>query len=125
MQGNIARWLKKEGDKISPGEVLCEVETVRFSFILLPNIWQFILILAFCLPIKGYYIYLKTIPTLKDKSTVEMECMEEGYLAKIISGDGAEEIKVDEVCLCFIRAYLTVQQNIISKCSCVLGLCFI
>lgn len=28
MQGNIARWLKKEGDKISPGEVLCEVETV-------------------------------------------------------------------------------------------------
>lgn len=28
MQGNIARWLKKEGDKIAPGEVLCEVETV-------------------------------------------------------------------------------------------------
>lgn len=28
MQGNIARWLKKEGDKVSPGEVLCEVETV-------------------------------------------------------------------------------------------------
>ena len=28
MQGNIARWLKKEGDKLSPGEVLCEVETV-------------------------------------------------------------------------------------------------
>lgn len=31
MQGNIARWLKKEGDKVSPGEVLCEVETVRHS----------------------------------------------------------------------------------------------
>lgn len=30
MQGNIARWLKKEGDKISPGEVLCEVETVYY-----------------------------------------------------------------------------------------------
>ncbi|RVW52085.1 Dihydrolipoyllysine-residue acetyltransferase component 3 of pyruvate dehydrogenase complex, mitochondrial [Vitis vinifera] len=57
--GNIARWLKKEGDKISPGEVLCEVET--------------------------------------DKATVEMECMEEGYLAKIIQGDGAKEIKVGEV----------------------------
>lgn len=28
LQGNIARWLKKEGDKVSPGEVLCEVETV-------------------------------------------------------------------------------------------------
>lgn len=26
-----------------------------------------------------------------------MECMEEGYLAKIICGDGAKEIKVGEV----------------------------
>ncbi|KAJ9688086.1 hypothetical protein PVL29_014036 [Vitis rotundifolia] len=58
-EGNIARWLKKEGDKISPGEVLCEVET--------------------------------------DKATVEMECMEEGYLAKIVLGDGAKEIKVGQV----------------------------
>ncbi|XP_077213539.1 dihydrolipoyllysine-residue acetyltransferase component 2 of pyruvate dehydrogenase complex, mitochondrial-like [Tasmannia lanceolata] len=58
-EGNIARWLKKEGDKISPGEVLCEVET--------------------------------------DKATVEMECMEEGYLAKIVQWDGAKEIKVGEV----------------------------
>lgn len=58
-EGNIARWLKKEGDKVSPGEVLCEVET--------------------------------------DKATVEMECMEEGYLAKIVKGDGSKEIKVGEV----------------------------
>ncbi|KAL9266136.1 hypothetical protein AKJ16_DCAP22173 [Drosera capensis] len=58
-KGNIARWLKKEGDKVSPGEVLCEVET--------------------------------------DKATVEMECMEEGFLAKIIKGDGSQGIKVGEV----------------------------
>ncbi|XP_047166555.1 dihydrolipoyllysine-residue acetyltransferase component 3 of pyruvate dehydrogenase complex, mitochondrial-like [Vigna umbellata] len=58
-EGNIARWLKKEGDKVSPGEVLCEVET--------------------------------------DKATVEMESMEEGYLAKIVHGDGEKEIKVGEV----------------------------
>ena len=32
MQGNIARWLKKEGDKVAPGEVLCEVETVGSLF---------------------------------------------------------------------------------------------
>ncbi|MCL7048577.1 hypothetical protein MKW94_020635 [Papaver nudicaule] len=57
-EGNIARWLKKEGDKLTPGEVLCEVET--------------------------------------DKATVEMECMEEGYLAKIVHGDGAKDIKVGE-----------------------------
>ncbi|KAI3455590.1 hypothetical protein Pfo_012253 [Paulownia fortunei] len=59
MEGNIARWLKKEGDKVSPGEVLCEVET--------------------------------------DKATVEMECMEEGYLAKILRGDGSSGIKVGEI----------------------------
>ncbi|KAK2353199.1 Dihydrolipoamide acetyltransferase, long form protein [Trifolium repens] len=58
-EGNIARWLKKEGDKVSPGEVLCEVET--------------------------------------DKATVEMECMEEGYLAKIVRKEGEKEIKVGEV----------------------------
>lgn len=34
---------------------------------------------------------------MKDKATVEMECMEEGFLAKIIRGDGAKEIKVGEV----------------------------
>ncbi|MCO5593993.1 hypothetical protein L7F22_048012 [Adiantum nelumboides] len=27
-QGNIARWLKKEGDQVAPGDVLCEIETV-------------------------------------------------------------------------------------------------
>ncbi|VAI68438.1 unnamed protein product [Triticum turgidum subsp. durum] len=32
-----------------------------------------------------------------DKATVEMECMEEGYLAKIVCGDGAKEIKVGEI----------------------------
>ncbi|XP_026457814.1 dihydrolipoyllysine-residue acetyltransferase component 2 of pyruvate dehydrogenase complex, mitochondrial-like isoform X3 [Papaver somniferum] len=56
-EGNIARWLKK-GDKLTPGEVLCVVETY--------------------------------------KATVEMECMEEGYLAKIVHGDGAKDIKVGE-----------------------------
>uniref|UniRef100_A0A453MRN7 Dihydrolipoamide acetyltransferase component of pyruvate dehydrogenase complex n=1 Tax=Aegilops tauschii subsp. strangulata TaxID=200361 RepID=A0A453MRN7_AEGTS len=71
LQGNIAKWIKKEGDKVSPGEVLCEVET--------------------------------------DKATVEMECMEEGYLAKIVQGDGAKEIKVGEV-IC-----VTVEEGDIEK----------
>lgn len=41
MQGNIARWLKKEGDKVSVGEVLCEVETVGSCtiFLLSPSIF--------------------------------------------------------------------------------------
>ncbi|XP_047940128.1 dihydrolipoyllysine-residue acetyltransferase component 2 of pyruvate dehydrogenase complex, mitochondrial-like [Salvia hispanica] len=58
-EGNIAKWMKKEGEKLAPGDVLCEVET--------------------------------------DKASVEMECMEEGYLAKIVLGDGSTGIKVGEI----------------------------
>uniref|UniRef100_A0ACD5ZJH2 Uncharacterized protein n=1 Tax=Avena sativa TaxID=4498 RepID=A0ACD5ZJH2_AVESA len=58
-EGNIAKWVRKEGDKVSPGEVLCEVET--------------------------------------DKVTVEMECIQDGYLAKIVQGDGAKVVKVGEI----------------------------
>ena len=28
-QGKLAKWLKKEGDKVKPGDVLAEIETVR------------------------------------------------------------------------------------------------
>eukprot|EP01018_Ginkgo_biloba_P015450 Gb_34194 [translate_table: standard] len=58
-EGNIAKWRKKEGDKVSAGDVLCEIET--------------------------------------DKATLDMESMEEGYVAKILRGDGTKEIKVGEV----------------------------
>lgn len=58
-EGNVAKWKKKEGDKVSAGDVLCEIET--------------------------------------DKAVVDMESMEDGYLAKIIHGDGAKEIKIGEV----------------------------
>jgi pyruvate dehydrogenase E2 component (dihydrolipoamide acetyltransferase) len=27
VQGNIVKWIKKEGDTVAPGDVLCEVET--------------------------------------------------------------------------------------------------
>uniref|UniRef100_A0A2N9GRC0 Lipoyl-binding domain-containing protein n=1 Tax=Fagus sylvatica TaxID=28930 RepID=A0A2N9GRC0_FAGSY len=32
MEGNIVKWLKKEGDKVSPGEVLFEIETDKATF---------------------------------------------------------------------------------------------
>lgn len=57
-QGNIAKWRKKEGDQVAPGDVLCEIET--------------------------------------DKATLEMEAMEEGYLAKILCGDGSKDIPVGQ-----------------------------
>lgn len=55
-QGNVAEWKKAEGDKISPGDVLADIET--------------------------------------DKATMEMESMEEGYLAKILSPAGSQNVEV-------------------------------
>ncbi|XP_039023561.1 dihydrolipoyllysine-residue acetyltransferase component 1 of pyruvate dehydrogenase complex, mitochondrial-like isoform X2 [Hibiscus syriacus] len=57
-QGNIAKWKKKEGDKIEPGDVLCEIET--------------------------------------DKATLEFECLEEGFLAKILVPDGSKDVPVGQ-----------------------------
>eukprot|EP00004_Rigifila_ramosa_P025861 TRINITY_DN783_c0_g1_i1.p1 TRINITY_DN783_c0_g1~~TRINITY_DN783_c0_g1_i1.p1 ORF type:complete len:549 (-),score=133.33 TRINITY_DN783_c0_g1_i1:19-1455(-) len=61
-QGNIARWLKKEGDAIVAGDLLCEIET--------------------------------------DKATLEYECQEEGFLAKIILPQGSKDITVGKpICI--------------------------
>lgn len=57
-QGNIAKWLKKEGDKIEVGDVICEIET--------------------------------------DKATIEHECLEEGFLAKILAPEGSKDIAVGQ-----------------------------
>jgi hypothetical protein len=51
----------------------------------------------FLLKLQQNQITFEWISGDQDKATVEMECMEEGYLAKIIQGDGAKEIKVGEV----------------------------
>src|SRR3989338_8963072 len=52
--GNIGKWLKKEGDKLAPGDLIVEVET--------------------------------------DKSTLEFEFQDDGYLAKILTADGSKSI---------------------------------
>lgn len=57
-QGNIAKWMKKEGDKIEVGDIICEIET--------------------------------------DKATLEFECLEEGFLAKILVPDGAKDVPVGQ-----------------------------
>ncbi|KMZ58672.1 Dihydrolipoyllysine-residue acetyltransferase component 1 ofpyruvate dehydrogenase complex [Zostera marina] len=57
-QGNIARWNKKEGEKINVGDVICEIET--------------------------------------DKATVEFECLEEGYMAKILAPEGSMDIPIGQ-----------------------------
>ncbi|KAK7279527.1 hypothetical protein RJT34_24580 [Clitoria ternatea] len=57
-QGNIAKWRKKEGEKIEVGDVLCEIET--------------------------------------DKATLEFECLEEGFLAKILVPEGSKDVPVGQ-----------------------------
>ncbi|KAH6804075.1 Dihydrolipoamide acetyltransferase [Perilla frutescens var. frutescens] len=57
-QGNIAKWRKKEGDKIEVGDVICEIET--------------------------------------DKATLEFECLEEGFLAKILAPEGSRDVAVGQ-----------------------------
>ncbi|XP_057532087.1 dihydrolipoyllysine-residue acetyltransferase component 1 of pyruvate dehydrogenase complex, mitochondrial [Amaranthus tricolor] len=65
-QGNIAKWRKKEGDKIAVGDILCEIET--------------------------------------DKATLEFECLEEGYLAKILVPEGSKDIPVGQAIAVMVEA---------------------
>ncbi|MCZ8187858.1 MAG: pyruvate dehydrogenase complex E1 component subunit beta [Beijerinckiaceae bacterium] len=55
--GTLAKWLKKEGDRIKSGDVIAEIET--------------------------------------DKATMEVEAVDEGVLAKILIGDGTENVAVN------------------------------
>ncbi len=56
-KGKLAKWLKKEGDKVKSGDVLAEIET--------------------------------------DKATMEIECIDEGTLAKILVAEGTEDVAVN------------------------------
>src|ERR1700692_4178484 len=58
-KGNLAKWLKKEGDKVKSGDVIAEIET--------------------------------------DKATMEVEAVDEGFLAKIVVPDGTEGVAVNAV----------------------------
>ena len=58
-EGKLAKWLKKEGEKIKSGDVLAEIET--------------------------------------DKATMEVEAVDEGFLAKIVVPDGTEGVAVNSV----------------------------
>ncbi|MGQ0446333.1 MAG: pyruvate dehydrogenase complex dihydrolipoamide acetyltransferase [Beijerinckiaceae bacterium] len=58
-KGNLARWLKKEGDTVKPGDVLAEIET--------------------------------------DKTTMEVEAIDEGVLAKIVVPEGTADVPVNNV----------------------------
>lgn len=67
------------------------------QYILIPFCSWKLKLVFYCHFMVGYCNIISDSAYLKDKATVEMECMEEGYLAKILRGDGAKEIKVGEV----------------------------
>lgn len=58
-QGNLAKWYKKEGDEIAPGDVLADVET--------------------------------------DKATMAFENQDDGFIAKLLVPEGAQNVQVGEV----------------------------
>lgn len=58
-EGNLSKWLKKEGDKVSPGDIIAEIET--------------------------------------DKATMEVECIDEGVLGKIVVPESTPDVKVNQL----------------------------
>lgn len=68
-KGTIVSWRVKEGDKIGPGDCVCEIET--------------------------------------DKSKLEFEYQEEGYIAKILKPAGSKDIRIGEVCCLFTLCNIT------------------
>ena len=57
-EGTLAKWMVKEGDPVSSGDIIAEIET--------------------------------------DKATMEVEAVDEGVIGKILVGEGAENVKVNE-----------------------------
>lgn len=58
-EGKLAKWTVKEGDTVTSGDVLAEIET--------------------------------------DKATMEVECVDEGTVGKILIAEGAEGVKVNAI----------------------------
>lgn len=58
-EGNLAKWLVKEGDKITSGKVIAEIET--------------------------------------DKATMEVECIDEGTVGKLLVPGGSKNVPVNKV----------------------------
>ena len=55
----------------------------------------------------------------QDKATMEMESMEDGYIAKLLKAEGAQNITVGEVCLPRIAAGAcdTLRACMLTPCS--------
>jgi hypothetical protein len=94
----LAKWRKKEGDKVVAGDVVAEIETVRSWFTLSPpaRVEKCV-----CVQPRSHvlcvFVCHATCFRQQDKATMEMESMEDGYVAKLLKPEGAQNITVGEV----------------------------
>ena len=83
-KGNIASWKVKVGDKVKAGDVMAEVSSharIHSASIGDEDSW----LMRYC----TVFFQVET-----DKATVAFESVEEGYIAKIIVQDGAQDVPV-------------------------------
>ncbi|KAJ1495276.1 single hybrid motif-containing protein [Baffinella frigidus] len=77
--GNIAKWAKKVGDKVSPGDALCDIETDKATMA-----WE---------AQEEGYVALILAPD---------GASEEGYVALILAPDGASEIPCGQIVMIIV-----------------------
>ncbi|KAJ6653983.1 hypothetical protein lerEdw1_007615 [Lerista edwardsae] len=95
--GTIARWEKKEGDKISEGDLIAEVSG-RWHRVLVTSITglPWICLKLFSLGGKDSHACVD-VKVETDKATVGFESLEECYLAKILVPEGTRDVPIGAV----------------------------
>lgn len=83
--GTIARWEKKEGDKIGEGDLIAEVRRLLAAILCQPASLALKCVLRTSLQVET------------DKATVGFEMLEECYLAKILVPEGTRDVSVGAV----------------------------
>jgi multidrug efflux pump subunit AcrA (membrane-fusion protein) len=112
LQGNISKWRKREGDKVAAGDVLAEIETVRQPrrrLFLREHAARFF---------RGFAALTRAHnAAVQDKATMEMEAMEDGFAAKILKPDGAQNVLVGEA-RTHARTAVARSRAVLWPCAC-------
>ncbi len=93
------------GDKVVSGDILAEIQTARSQPLCAHALLSSLFFLRSCV------LFL----CIQDKATMEMESMEDGYLARILVADGTEGIPVGKARAC-MHAHLQVCSHTATVC---------
>jgi hypothetical protein len=88
-QGTLGKWKKAVGDKVVPGDILAEIQTARA-----PRTHARARANQRSRPSRPLTLRRTHALCAQDKATMEMESMEEGYVARLLVADGTEGIPV-------------------------------